>query len=378
MSSGSRSLSAPGRPARTSIAIVTYNHREFLASCLASIDRAGLDPNTTRIFIVDNASTDGTAAFVAGELLVGASSRSRGGLPVVFIASDRNLGFAGGNNLVFRRAIADGDDFVFLLNPDTEVEPRFLDEAIGVARADPHVAIVQSLVLRYGEPETVNSLGDALHFLGFGYSNGDGRRLSEPEIAARTAAVRELAYACGTAALVRVSALEEIGLFQDELFVYSEDVELGWRSRLAGYRVVVAPASRVQHKYDFHKSTGKFYWLERNRWLVLLWCYRLRTLALLAPALLAMEGGVWVMAIAGGWWREKARACGYLLRPSEWRRLLATRRAVQRLRQQPDRAVTSLFADVITFGPVSPWLLTRVANPVFSAYWRLVRRLLAW
>jgi GT2 family glycosyltransferase len=315
---------------------------------------------------------------VANDLLAGTPTRTRGGLPAVLVASDANLGFSGGNNLVFQRAIADGDDFVYLLNPDTEVERGFLDEAITVARRDAQIALVQSLVLRHGEPGTVNSYGDALHFLGFGYSNGDGCRLSEPDVTARTAAVRELPYACGTAALVRVAALSEIGLFQEELFIYCEDVELSWRARLAGYRVVLAPASRVQHKYDFHKSPAKFYWLERNRWLVLLWCYHAGTLVLLGPALLAMEGGVWAMAVAGGWWREKARACQYLLRPTHWPRIFATRRAVQQLRRRRDRDVTELFAGVITFGPLSPWLLTRVANPALAAYWRVVRRLVFW
>jgi hypothetical protein len=363
---------------KTSIAIVAYNHRRFLRACLDALDRAGLEPATTRVILVDNASTDDTAAFVAKELLVGEPARTRAGLPVVFVASETNLGFAGGNHVALRRAAADGDEFVYLLNPDTEVEAGFLAEAIAAARLDPRIALVQSLVLRHGEPDTVNSHGDALHFLGFGYSNGDGRKLSEPEVAAWTAGVRNIPYACGTAALVRVAALAEIGLFQEELFVYSEDVELSWRARLAGYRVVAAPASRVQHKYDFYRSTAKFYWLERNRWLVLLWCYGASTLALLVPALLVMEAGVWAMALRGGWWREKARACRYLLTPAHWPRVAATRRAVQQIRRQGDCAVTGLFAGVITFGPMSPWLLTRVANPVFSAYWRLVRRVLCW
>jgi hypothetical protein len=363
---------------KTSIAIVAYNHRPFLGACLDALDRAGLDPASTRVILVDNASSDGTTAFVTTDLLAGSPTRTRGGLPVVFVAHESNLGFAGGNNVVFRRAMVDGDDFVYLLNPDTEVEPGFLDEAIAVASGDATVALVQSLILRFVEPDTVNSYGDALHFLGFGYSNGDGHRLSEPDVAARLNTVRDLPYACGTGALVRLSALSGIGLFQEELFVYSEDVELSWRARLAGYRVVLAPASRVRHKYEFYSSSAKFYWLERNRWLVLLWCYRLPTLALLAPALLTMEAGVWAMAAAGGWWREKARACGYLLAPSHWRSVLETRRTVQRLRRRRDRDVSELFTGVITFGPMRPWLLTHVANPVFSAYWGLVRRLLWW
>jgi GT2 family glycosyltransferase len=363
---------------RTSIVVVAHNHAQVLGACLGALDRAGLDPEAVRLIVVDNASRDGSAELVRDELLARDGRHTPGGLPAELIALEANLGFTGGNNLALRQALADGDTFAYLLNPDTEVEPGFLQEAIAVAQQDERTALVQSLLLRLPDPTVVNSFGNALHYLGFGYAAGDGQRLEEPAVAEWTAAPREIAYPSGAATLARLSALQAIGLLQEELFLYQEDAELGWRARLAGYRVLMAPRSRVRHRYAFDKGAQKYHWLERNRWLVLLWCYRGPTLLLLAPALLAAEAGVWGLALQGGWWREKARACRYLLHPGRWPQVLATRRRVQALRKVKDCDVTSWFASEIVFPAVSSWPVTHLANPLSALYWRLVRRLLRW
>jgi GT2 family glycosyltransferase len=364
---------------RTSIVIVSFNHRRFLGPCLDAVDRVGLDPAAVRIILIDNASSDGTAAHVTGELLQEGATRTRGGLPVIFVAHDRNSGFAGGNNLGISRAIADGDEFVYLLNPDTEAEPGFLAAAIAAASSDPAIAIVQSLILRHGPGDRINTFGNALHFLGFGYAAGDGLPLDHPLAQARLGqGVVDIGFASGAGMLARTSVLAAIGLLNEELFVYEEDLELSWRALLAGHRVVLAPDSRVRHKYEFSKSIAKFFWLERNRWLVLAWCYRIPTLALLAPALVTMEAGLWAVAWRGGWWREKARATRYFLEPGRWAAIKSTRARVQALRRCSDREVSERFTGEIVFEAMSPWLLTHVANPVFAAYWRGVRKLMRW
>jgi GT2 family glycosyltransferase len=361
---------------RTTIVVVSYNHRAYLRDCLGALDRAALDPATVRLILIDNASADGTPDFVRSELLDADGSHTRGGLPCIFIASDTNLGFAGGNNLAFRRAIADGDEFVYMLNPDTEAEPGFLAQALAVAASDPKIALVQSLLLRHPASDVVNTYGNVIHYLGFGYAAGDGQRLDDPAVAARLREVHDIAYPSGAGALARVSALARIGLLNEELFAYHEDLELGWRARLAGYRVVFAPASRVHHKYEFSRNTRKFYWMERNRFLVMAWCYDGRSLLLVLPALAAMEAGLWLFALRAGWWREKARAYGYFLAPGRWPAIAAERRRVQGLRALPDSQVADLFTGEVIFPAISPWLLEKVGNPIFAAYWRLVRQLL--
>jgi GT2 family glycosyltransferase len=363
---------------RTSIVVVAHNHGAYLPECVRALERAGLSPADTRLIIVDNASSDGTAEIVRDELLTSDGTRTRAGLPAVLLAEQTNSGFSGGNNLAIRRALDDGDEFVYLLNPDTEVEPGFLVAALAAAATDDRIALVQSLLVRHPETNLVNSFGNSLHYLGVGYAAGDGRALDDPDVVALLTGVRDIAFASGAAMLVRLAALARIGLFNEELFLYCEDLELSWRARLAGWRVVFAPGSRVAHKYHFSRNRRKYYWIERNRLLVLAWSYRLPTLGLIAPALLAFEAGTWSYAIKQGWWPEKLESYRYLARPGAWPRLVATRRQVQALRTVDDRDLTAAFTGEIVFPAVSPWLLTGVANPLLSAYWRLVRGLLRW
>jgi GT2 family glycosyltransferase len=363
---------------RTSIIVVAYNHRAFLGDCLAALDRAGLDPGATRVIVVDNGSSDGTAEMVRRDLLTADGTATRGGLPALLLAETSNRGFSGGNNLALRRALDDGDEFAYFLNPDTEVQPGFLAAALAAAAPDPRIALVQSLLVRHPETHLVNSYGNALNYLGIGHVAGDGRALDEPEVVALLARVRDIPFASGAASLVRLSVLARIGLFNEELFLYCEDLELTWRARLAGFRAVFAPASRVAHKYEFSRNRSKYYFIERNRLLVLAWCYRLPTLGLISPALLALELGSWTLAATQGWWPEKLRAVRYFARLETWQRLLATRRQVQGLRVVDDRELGRLYTARIELPALGAGLLGRVANPLLAAHWRLVRALLRW
>ncbi len=360
---------------QTSIIIVAYNHREFLADCFASVDASGLDPASTRILFVDNASSDGSAELVEA-LLAGGATKS--GIPCVVVRSGANLGFAGGNNLALGRALIDGDDFAYFLNPDTRVEPGFLGEALAVAAADPRIALVQSLVLREGGEGIVNTFGNAFHFLGFGYAAGDGLPLDSPEAVERLAGVADIAVASGAACLARLDALRAIGAFAEELFLYHEDAELSLRAHLAGWRVVLAPRSRVHHRYHFSRNPRKLYFLERNRWLVLAWYLRGGTLALLAPPLVATQLGLVALAWKQGWLPAMRDAWAYLLAPGRLGAIRAARARVQSLRRVPDRELAASFADEIRFPAVDSWLVRSVANPVLGRYWRAAKKLIRW
>jgi GT2 family glycosyltransferase len=194
------------RMGRTSIVVVAHNHRAYLPECVRALERAALPPHT-RLIIVDNASSDGTAELVRDELLTADGTQTRGGLPALLLAEPTNSGFSGGNNLAIRRALGDGDELAYLLNPDTEVEPGFLTAALAVAAADPRIALVQSLLVRHPETNLINSFGNDLHYLGVGYAAGDGRSLDDPEVVTLLAGVRDIAFASGAAMLVRLAAL---------------------------------------------------------------------------------------------------------------------------------------------------------------------------
>jgi len=95
--------------------------------------------------------------------------------------------------------------------------------------------------------------------------------------------------------LIRTSCLRAIGNLDEELFAYHEDLEFSWRARLAGWRVLLAPESVVWHKYEFSRSVQKWYWMERNRFLVTGWLYSIPTLIVLLPALIVTELALWLL-----------------------------------------------------------------------------------
>jgi len=365
------------RTPRTAVIVVSWNHGRFLADCFRSVAEAGIEQGTATLMIVDNASPDGSGDFIARELLSADGKTTKEGFPCVFFKNTDNLGFSGGNNQAIRKALEEGYEYVYLLNPDTEAQPGFLDHALRVAEGDPAIGVVQSLLRLHPRTDLVNSYGNEIHFLGFGYAGGESVPVRDPSVQEKLR-VRDIAYASGAGMLVRASTLREIGFLDEELFAYHEDLEFSWRARLAGWRTVLAPESVVFHKYEFSRSIKKYFWMERNRFIVMLRMYRLPTLLLIFPAFAAMELGLWAFAFKGGWWREKLRAYGHFLSPVNWMRLFEARRRAQALRKVSDREATRLFVGRILFQQLRPTLLTRVANPVFSFYWALTRLVLFW
>lgn len=348
------------RRRKVALVIVAYNARRYLDGCLGTLQKARREQIDVDVIVVDNASRDGTAAAV------------RKNYPwAELIESGKNLGFAGGNNLGMRSALERGADYVYLLNQDTEVDADFLEEAVKVAEADEKIGSAQSLLLLHPEKDLINSTGNAIHFLGFGYCRDYRRPLADW----RHAGIDKIAYASGAGVLLRASALREVGLFDESLFLYHEDLDLGWRLRLAGYANVLAPHSIVYHKYEFSRSISKYYFMERNRYLVMFKNYRAWTLIVLAPWLLLAEVGLFAAALRSGWWREKLKVYAYFLNPLIWPRLARGRASVCRLRRVGDREIVGLFTPVIAFqGVAGP--LTAAANPLMTILWFFLKFLI--
>jgi len=348
----------PERP-RLAVVVVTYEAEAFLEDCFGSLRRSDTSGLDLEVIAVDNGSRDATVR----------GMRER--FPeVTLVENGRNLGFAAGNNVGIRLALGHGADFVYLLNPDTEVTPGFLIEALAVTRERPDAGAVQSLLLLAGERELVNTAGNAAHFLGLGYCT----RFREPAGSVPDGPT-EIAFASGASVLIRAQALRESGLFDEELFLYHEDFDLGWRLRLAGWTSLLAPRSVVFHKYEFSRNPEKYYLLERNRALVLLKNLRWRNLLVLAPALLAAEVGLAAVALRGGWFRQKVRAWGHLLTPAAWRHIRAGRAAQRSIRRVEDAEIARLWTGEVVFeGLAGPWL-DRIANPAMRVVWRLLRPL---
>jgi GT2 family glycosyltransferase len=173
---------------------------------------------------------------------------------------------------------------------------------------------------------------------------------------------------------IRAETFRKLGGFAEELFMYLEDLELGWRVRLAGLSVVVDPGADVYHEYEYGRNPRKSYLLERNRLVFVLSAYSARLLVLLAPLLAVTELGMLALALKEGWFRDKLRGWGWLIRHGGTVR--RRRRSTQELRRVRDRDLARYLTATFSPGMVPVPGLLRAANPVVRGYWRLVRRAL--
>lgn len=215
------------RPA-LSIVIPTYNGRPLLMICLASVHRHRPSDLPIEIIVSDDASTDGTADWLAATYP-----------DVRLVRSDRNGGFVAAANAGI--AAARGD-YVQLLNNDTEVLPGWVEAGLAPF-GDPAVGSVAPLVLVRSDPDRVDSAGDCYSVLGWPYKRGHGqaagRWLNHPS--------DRVFGASGSSAFYRKSALDAVGRFDPALGSYYEDVDLAFRLHWAGHSCAFAPTCRILH-----------------------------------------------------------------------------------------------------------------------------------
>jgi GT2 family glycosyltransferase len=208
------------------VIIVNWNSGELLAECLRRLKAQTVPP--ARVLVVDNASSDGSLAG-AGELADN----------VAVLRMNANLGFAAGNN----RALAECDtEFVALLNPDAFPEPNWIERLLAAARAHPEVAAFGSRQLCHGDPDILDGIGDNYHMSGLAWRERYRERQQAGDLAAR-----EIFSPCAAAALYRRRDLADLGGFDEDFFCYQEDVDLGFRLRLAGHKAMYVPDAVVHH-----------------------------------------------------------------------------------------------------------------------------------
>ena len=243
------------------IVVLNWNGLTDTLVCLESLRR--LDCAGHRVVVVDNGSTDGSVEALRRENLP----------PTLdIIETGRNLGYAGGNNLGIRHALDRGADFIFLLNNDTTVDPRLLDELVDAAERHPEVGCFGPWILYMHDP-------DRLWFSRSEWSSakaaftapGKGRLASElPNSPADTE------YVCGAALFFRAEVARKVGLLDERFFLVYEDSDWCFRARDAGFGCLTVPSARVWHRIGSSFSTeasplrtyfstrNKLLWAEKN------------------------------------------------------------------------------------------------------------------
>src|SRR5664280_2197517 len=199
-----------------SVIIVNWNGGQFLNRCLNAIMDQTVRPR--EVILVDNASTDESVEIVRRFSFVR------------LIALDKNTGFARGNNLAIEEASAESE-WIALINPDAFAEPNWLEELISATQRNPEFDVFASKLLNAENPSLVDGAGDAYHVSGRVWRMWRGTQALK-----KADSECEVFSPCAAAALYRRNALESVGGFDEDFFCYLEDVDLGFRLRLAGYR----------------------------------------------------------------------------------------------------------------------------------------------
>jgi len=239
----------PGTPPERVVAIVlNWNGCPPLLRCLAALARLHGDPPA--IIVVDNGSTDDSVPAV------------RAAHPGVrIVETGANLGFAAGNNVGIRAALALAPEYLWFLNNDTEVLPDALEGLLAVARTDPRLGAVGSTLIEDATPTGTSECAGGSVSLWSGLARHH----------ATCPPADALHYLRGASLLVRGEALEAIGPFDPGYFMYWEDTDLCFRLRAAGWGLAVAAGSRVRHgtgslgfgspawDYHFTASSRRFF-----------------------------------------------------------------------------------------------------------------------
>jgi GT2 family glycosyltransferase len=336
-----------------SVLIVAWNSREELARTLpALLPELG---DGDELIVVDNDSSDGTAEAVA-EL----APKAR------VIRTGHNLGFAAGCNAGAAEA---GGDLLVILNPDAAPLPGW-----GKAIRRPWLesrgwAAWQALVAGSGAT-TINSAGNPLHFTAISWAGGHGRPIAEAPPAGE---VDSLSGAC---LAIPLRSWRQVGGLPERFFLYHEDIDLSQRLRLRGGTLGIEPSAVVDHDYEFGAREHKWRWLERNRIAFLVRVYPAPLLALLAPALLALELALIPVSVAGGWGRQKLRADLEALR---WLpRLLRERRQIQATRTITVAEFASQLTPDLDSSLIGGPARSLPVRLLLRGYWRAVQLLLGW
>lgn len=256
-----------------SIIIVSLNGKYDLNDCLSSLKSLDYPKDRFEIILIDDGSSDETYEFI---------KENFGDIKT--IRNQRNLGAAVSRNTGIKNAKG---RLLAFLDDDVKVDKYWLSELVKIMEEDEQIGICASKLLFKEEPEILNSTGGVMNIYGDAWDRGvfekdNGQYDSQ----------KRVFFACSAAMLVRKEILERTGYFDPALHLYYEDVDLGWRVNLLGYKVIYVPQSKAFHRLGLRLKDNSLkikYILERNRIRIAAKNYEAKTMLKHASGLLRFK-----------------------------------------------------------------------------------------
>ena len=336
-----------------SIIILNYNAGNLLLNCVDSVFKSTY-PNF-EVLVVDNISTDNSHVVCKKKFE-----------KIHLIENKENLGYCEGNNVGIRNA---NGEFVVILNPDTIVEPNWLNHLMS-AYNEFGEGLYQPKFFSLNEKHVLQSTGNMLHIFGFGFAKDKGKIDDE-----KMESVEKINYASGTCLFTSKIVLDKIGLLDPFLFLYHDDLDLGWRAAHIGINSFYVPKSIIYHaeSYSIKWSSKKFYWLERNRKYCLLTHYSKETYAKMRFSLFLVDLCVWLFYLSKGFLGAKIKAELDIFRN---RKTIKIRHSqLEKMKIVSDKDLIEKFPDEI-FVPknVSEPVFNQLFNKILSALSKKVKK----
>lgn len=210
-------------PKKVTVIIPNYNGLKFMEPCFEALGRQNY--KDYQVLVIDNGSGDGSVDWLKEK-----------GIPSVFL--EENTGFSGAVNIGIKAA---DTPYVLLLNNDTEVQPDFVGELVRAIDSSPRIFSVSSKMIQLSHRDLMDDAGDMFSVLGWAYQRGVGQSVSRYQKPYR------IFSACAGAAIYRRAVFDEIGVFDPLHFAYLEDIDVGYRAQLYGYKNIYCPTAVVFH-----------------------------------------------------------------------------------------------------------------------------------
>ena len=299
---------------KVSIVIVNYNGMPHLDTCVASV--LSQNYGNFDVIFVDNSSSDGSLDY----------ARSR--FPqLIFVANDKNLGYAGGINSGLNHATG---EYIAPLNIDTEVATNWLSVMVHFLEENSQAGAVMPKILLFDKRDRVNTMGSDIHVTGLGFCRGLNKRNCDSKTPQRVSGVSGCSY------LIRRDIFEKMGGAPEGNFMGNDDVVVSWLVNLMGYEIYCLPEAVVYHKYTLKMNPEKFFQLEKNRYLLLFYSLKPLTFVVLSPVFTFTEFLIWVYSLLKGmrYIQAKLKACAAVWKSRAYIR--KRREQVQKLRSISD------------------------------------------
>ena len=336
-----------------SIIILNYNAGKLLLNCIDSVFKSTYQ--NFEVIVVDNLSADNSHVRCKEKFE-----------KIQLIENKENLGYCEGNNIGIRNA---NGEFIIILNPDTIVEPNWLNHLMSAYNKFGE-GLYQPKFFSLNEKLVIQSTGNMLHIFGFGFARDKGKIDNE-----KIKSIEKINYASGTCLFTSKIVLDKIGLLDPFLFLYHDDLDLGWRAAHIGINSFYVPKSIIYHaeSYSIKWSSKKFYWLERNRKYCLLTHYSKETYAKMRLSLFLVDLCVWLFYLSKGFLGAKIKAELDIFRNRKFIKIRYNQ--LEKIKIVSDKELIKKFPDEI-FVPknVSEPIFNQLFNSILSALSKKVKK----